>query len=88
MLAGIHSADAERLSMQSAFPMYVALEQRYGSLIKGVRAMKKNRPSSSAMFYTLIGGLGELVETLTEHLTGALHAGTGGRCGAKNKGWV
>ena len=77
MLAGIHSADADRLSMQSAFPMYVALEQRYGSLIKGVRATKKKRPPSAAMFYTLIGGLGELVETLTEHLDGALHAGVG-----------
>ena len=42
MLAGIHSADAERLSMQCAFPMYVAMEQRYGSLIKGVRAMRKD----------------------------------------------
>lgn len=75
MLAGIHSADAEQLSMQTAFPMYVALEQRYGSLIKGVRAIKKNRPSSSAMFYTLIGGLGEMVETLTARLDGDLRKG-------------
>ena len=77
MLAGIHSADAERLSMQTAFPMYVALEQRYGSLIKGVRATKKNRPSSSAMFQTLIGGLGEMVETLTARLDGDLRKGIG-----------
>ena len=75
MLAGIHSADATRLSMQSAFPMYVALEQRYGSLIKGVRAIKKNRPSSSAAFQTLIGGLGEMVDTLTTRLDGDLRKG-------------
>lgn len=75
MLAGIHSADAERLSMQTAFPMYVALEQRYGSLIKGVRAMKRNRPSPSAAFQTLIGGLGEMVETLTARLDGDLRKG-------------
>ena len=56
MLAGIHSADAERLSMRCAFPMYVAMEQRYGSLIKGVRAMRKTRAKSSAMFQTLIDG--------------------------------
>ena len=75
MLAGIHSADAERLSMQSAFPMYVAMEQRYGSLIKGVRAMRKARAKSSAMFQTLIGGLGEMVDTLVAGLDGDLRRG-------------
>ena len=75
MLAGIHSADAERLSMQSAFPMYVAMEQRYGSLIKGVRAMKKTRAKSPAMFQTLIGGLGEMVDTLVARLDGDLRRG-------------
>ncbi len=75
MLAGIHSADAERLSMQSAFPMYVAMENRYGSLIKGARAMKKNRARAPAAFQTLIGGLGEMVDTLTARLDGDLRAG-------------
>ena len=75
MLAGIHSADAERLSMRCAFPMYVAMEQRYGSLIKGVRAMRKTRERSSAMFQTLIGGMGELVDTLVARLDGDLRLG-------------
>ena len=75
MLAGIHSADAERLSMRGAFPMYVAMEQRYGSLIKGVRAMRKTRVKSSAMFQTLIGGLGEMVDTLVARLDGDLRRG-------------
>ena len=76
MLAGIHSADAERLSMQCAFPMYVAMEQRYGSLIKGVRAMRKARASAgTAMFQTLIGGMGELVDTLIARLDGDLRRG-------------
>ncbi len=75
MLAGIHSADAERLSMRGAFPMYVAMEQRYGSLIKGVRAMRKTHVKSSAMFQTLIGGLGEMVDTLVARLDGDLRRG-------------
>ena len=75
MLAGIHSADAERLSMRCAFPMYVAMEQRYGSLIKGVRAMRRTRAKSSAMFQTLIGGLGEMVDTLVARLDGDLRRG-------------
>ena len=75
MLAGIHSADAERLSMRCAFPMYVAMEQRYGSLIKGVRAMRKTRVKSSAMFQTLIGGMGELVDALVAQLDGDLRRG-------------
>ena len=75
MLAGIHSADAERLSMQCAFPMYVAMEQRYGSLIKGVRAMRKARTRSPAMFQTLVGGMGELVDALVAGLDGDLRRG-------------
>ena len=75
MLAGIHSADAERLSMRCAFPMYVAMEQRYGSLIKGVRAMRKTRAKSSAMFQTLIGGMGEMVDALVAQLDGDLRRG-------------
>ena len=75
MLAGIHSADAERLSMRCAFPMYVAMEQRYGSLIKGVRAMRKAPAGYPAMFQTLIGGLGEMVDALVARLDGDLRRG-------------
>ena len=78
MLAGIHSADPEKLSLQSTFPMYGMLEQKYGSLIKGALAMKKSRPAPSpgskppAMFNSLIGGLGEMVDALVERLGGDL----------------
>ena len=75
MLAGIHSADAERLSMQCAFPMYVAMEQRYGSLIKGVRAMRRMRTRSPAMFQALVGGMGEMVDALVARLGGDLRRG-------------
>lgn len=35
MIAGIYAGDPERLSVQHGFPKLAALEQRYGSLIKG-----------------------------------------------------
>jgi oxygen-dependent protoporphyrinogen oxidase len=67
--------------MQSAFPMYLAMEREYRSLIKGARDMKKKRPAPPpgskppAMFNSLIGGLGEMVDTLTERLSGDLRKG-------------
>lgn len=81
MLAGIHSADPEMLSLQGSFPMYAMMEKKYGSLIKAVREMRKNRPAPKpgqkppAMFNSLIGGLGEMVDALTERLGGDLRTG-------------
>jgi oxygen-dependent protoporphyrinogen oxidase len=78
MLAGIHSADPEQLSLLGSFPMYAMMEKKYGSLIKGVREMRKSRPAlppgqkPPAMFNSLIGGLGEMVDALTECLDGDL----------------
>jgi protoporphyrinogen/coproporphyrinogen III oxidase len=78
MLAGIHSADPELLSLQGSFPMYAMMEKRYGSLIKAAREMRKNRPTPTpgqkppAMFNSLMGGLGEMVDVLVAHLGGDL----------------
>ncbi|MBT4138866.1 MAG: protoporphyrinogen oxidase [Candidatus Latescibacteria bacterium] len=81
MLAGIHSADPEQLSLLGSFPMYAMMEKKYGSLIKAARAMKKSRPAPTsgqkppAMFNSLIGGLGEMVDALMERLGGDLRMG-------------
>ena len=81
MLAGIHSADPERLSLLSSFPRFAEMERKYGSLMKAMQAARKMRPPTSgnapppAMFNSLIGGLGELVDTLVERLGGDLRAG-------------
>lgn len=69
LLAGIHSGDPELLSMDQLFPRFVALEQKYGSLIRGMRHMRRKRGSSpGTVFMSLTGGLSELVETLVEKL--------------------
>lgn len=78
MLAGIHGADPERLSLLATFPQFAEMERKYGSLIKAVRAIGNQRGSSGnagqapPMFQTLIGGLGELVEAIVDRLRGDL----------------
>jgi oxygen-dependent protoporphyrinogen oxidase len=77
-------ADPEHLSIQSTFPRFITIEQKYGSLIKGMLAQMKAgsaqpngaRPKLS-LFMTLRGGLMELVDTLVAKLTGKLITGQG-----------
>ncbi len=80
MLAGIHSADPERLSLLATFPRFVEMEKKYGSLMKAMQAARKNRPPSGGktpppMFQTLMGGLGELVGAILERLDGDVRPG-------------
>jgi oxygen-dependent protoporphyrinogen oxidase len=44
VLAGIYTADPEQLSLLSTFPMFAEMEQKYGSLIKAMRAATKRSP--------------------------------------------
>lgn len=81
MMAGIYVADPEKLSLQSTFPMFAQIEQKYGSLIKGMRAARQksrangNGKKPPAMFNSLKGGMLELVETLAQQLTGDIRTG-------------
>jgi oxygen-dependent protoporphyrinogen oxidase len=74
MMAGIHVAEAERLSLQATFPRFSAIERKYGSLIRGMLAARKARaqapPGETSLFVTLQGGLRELVAALEEALDG------------------
>ncbi len=74
LLAGIHSGDAERLSMSFLFPRFVELEKKHGSLIRGMRkAVPRRHPDKKggkapSIFLSLEGGLGELVDAISERL--------------------
>jgi oxygen-dependent protoporphyrinogen oxidase len=72
LLAGIHAGDPERLSIACTFPRFVELEQRYGSLVRGMRKAPRAPAgqAASAGFYSLRGGLGELVDALVRALPG------------------
>jgi protoporphyrinogen/coproporphyrinogen III oxidase len=68
LLAGIHSADLERLSLRAAFPMLAGLEARWGSLVRGARRAGAGGGPSRV---TLAGGMGTLVDALAADLSGA-----------------
>jgi protoporphyrinogen/coproporphyrinogen III oxidase len=84
LLAGIYSADPEKQSMLATFPQLRALEEQYGSVIRGTRrsgaspaagkaaAGNQNRTSP---FLTLQGGMGSLVEALADRLNGHIQTG-------------
>ncbi len=74
LMAGIYAGDAEQMSLQATFPAFLELEQRYGSVIRGMMASRKQASavpavgSKRTMFVSLKNGLGDLVTTLTMKL--------------------
>lgn len=80
LLAAIHQADPERLSLLATFPRFAAMEREHGSLIRAMRVQKRKQPPSESkppvMFKSLKLGLAEMVETLAQRLSGDLRAGS------------
>jgi protoporphyrinogen/coproporphyrinogen III oxidase len=81
LMAGIYSADPEKQSMLATFPQLRALEDQYGSVIRGTRASSAAAPdaagsqSRTSPFLTLQGGVGRLVEALADRLHGHIQTG-------------
>lgn len=67
LLAGIHAADPERLSLRSALGSLAMLERRHGSLVRGARRVAGGGPARVG----LARGVGSLVEALAGRLEGA-----------------
>ncbi len=80
LLAAIHQADPERLSLLTTFPRFATMEREHGSLIRAMRAQGRKQPPSKgsrpAMFKSLKLGLGEMVEALAKHLSGSIRTGS------------
>ena len=64
LLAGIHAGDPERLSMLSAFPRFVDMERRRGSLIRAMWSAPRPKAGAPAAFVSFPGGLQELADAL------------------------
>lgn len=69
LLGGIYAGNVDQLSLRAAFPQLLELEEKYGSLIRGTLAQKAKHPqpkgkAPASVFYSLLGGVGELVDTL------------------------
>ncbi|AKT35992.1 protoporphyrinogen oxidase [Chondromyces crocatus] len=72
LLGGIYAGDVESLSIRSTFPQLVEMERKHGSMIRGALAQRRARKASApgqkqgppSAFHSLLGGVGELVDTL------------------------
>ena len=81
LMAGIYAGDATQISLRATFPRFLDLEQKHGSLIRGMLASRSAvqaasaRPASAlggrTMFVTLRDGLAELVQALLTRLATA-----------------
>ena len=73
LLSGIYAGDIDKLSLQSTFPQFQQVEEKYRSLILGMKqTTPKQKPAPAqkkkGMFQTLRGGLQTLVDGLEEKL--------------------
>lgn len=72
LLSGIYSGDIDEMSLMATFPNFYQLEQKYGSLIKGLRATIPNPPKTKGnapgAFFSFANGLETLVDKLVEKL--------------------
>lgn len=79
LAGGIYTADPSRLSIAATTPRFVEMEQRHGSVIRGLRAADRARAAAGAktggtsgarwtLFATLRNGIGELPDALAASL--------------------
>jgi len=73
-VSGVYAGDPEKLSVQHAVPKIYALEENYGSLIKGAIAKKKG-PAPAGGLFSFPEGLAVLPRTLAERLEEGYHPG-------------
>ncbi len=76
LMAGIYAGDAEQMSLDATFPRFRELERQYGSLIRGMLAVRhapsrrgRSDGSRRTMFVTLRDGLGTMVQALVSRLS-------------------
>lgn len=72
MATGIYAGAPSKMSMKSCFPKVYFLEKKYGGLIKGFLALKKEKKNvktqPQAVLMSFRGGMAELIYALEEKL--------------------
>lgn len=74
MCAGIFMGDSEQLSVSAAFPKLIELEQRFGSIMRGVIAAKRGSEPGRALF-SWRQGIATLPNALAALLNTRIHTG-------------
>lgn len=76
LISGIYTADPETLSLKATFPQFVELEQKHGSIIRGLIKERNDGNTSksgeSGARYSLFLSLKDGMETLIEKLASCL----------------
>ena len=86
LMSGIYNAEADKQSVLATFPRFRELEQRYGSLTRGMLASQRARQQNAvaspngkptSFFITPKAGVAAMVDALQAQLTGDLRLGVG-----------
>lgn len=80
MIGGIYTSDAENLSLKATFPRFLEMEKAHGSIIKALRAQKKQATQTSrdtsgprySLFLSFKSGMQTLTDTLTQALSNSI----------------
>ncbi|MBN2364527.1 MAG: protoporphyrinogen oxidase [Calditrichaeota bacterium] len=81
-VAGVYAGVPEELSVKSGFPKLYALEQKYGSLIKGAvlgareRKRRAEKSKQAARLFSFAGGMESMIQALTNKLQDSLLPGS------------
>jgi oxygen-dependent protoporphyrinogen oxidase len=68
-VAGIYAGDPRELLLSLTFPQLAALEQQYGSVLRGFAASQKGKTGTRRRTITLRGGVQTLTDALAARLT-------------------
>lgn len=80
LLSGIYSGDIDDMSLMATFPNFYHMEQKHGSLIKGLKKTVPKQPRASkkpseGIFMSLKGGFESLVHELDKQLSAVTSLG-------------
>lgn len=64
LLSGVYGGSAGDLSAASVLPRFIGYEQKYGSLIRGVRADPARKRNNRALFLSFRNGMQQLTDAL------------------------
>lgn len=84
MIGGIYTSDAENLSLKATFPRFLEMEKTHGSIIKALRAQKKQAAETSrdtsgprySLFLSFKSGMQTLIDTLVDILSDRIRLNT------------
>lgn len=75
MAAGLFMGDSRRLSINGAFPKLADMEEKFGSITRGILQAKRGSQPGRRL-YSWAGGMGEIPKALALSLSGRIHVGT------------